>query len=67
MTAQLEAVRTMCLAAVTASQAALQAVEAVIETMDAGAGGPAPADEFAGQTFEDTPPPTIRRSRNGQR
>lgn len=66
MTAHLEAIRTMCLAAVTTAQAALQSVEALIDTLDAGANTPAPKDEFAGLTFEDTPPPPIRRRTNGK-
>lgn len=62
---QLEALRTTCLAAVTAAQAALQTVESLI-TGDDETEPNAPADEFAHLTFEDSPPP-IRRRTNGQR
>lgn len=63
-TAQLEAARTMCLAALTACQGALETIEALIQTTDA-CGSGSGTDEFSSLTFEDTPPP-IRR-RNGKR
>ena len=62
---QLESLRAVVHSAMTTCQGALLAIEAIIASEDET--DTQPTDEFAGQTFEDTPPPTIRRSRNGQR
>lgn len=62
--AHLESLRASCLAAMTSCQSAIQHVEALIADADAAETKP-PADEFAGLTFEDTPPP-IRRRTNGK-
>ena len=56
--AHLESLRASCLAAMTSCQSAVQHIEALIADADKSAAEPA-ADEFAGLTFEDTPP--IRR------
>jgi hypothetical protein len=62
---QLEATRTVVLAALTATQGALQTIEAMIVTHDRT--DPAPSDNPWG-TFDDVaaPPPSTKAPTNGQ-
>lgn len=62
--AHLESLRASCVAAVTSCQSAVTHIEALIADADT-ADDTSAADEFAGLTFEDTPP--IRRNNGRQR